>query len=203
VPPAVDNELTAAEGDLVELGDYVAQRVGGIREQHSDTHHRRKFLAQNDVRLPTSSSRERVLHLHNEWQAAMATQMHGTTSIVGVAVVPMMPCFLSAATLYGCSHRLFFSALGFFFRAFLVAQLSKTAGVTFYVVVLGLRAVGSRDRPRAGWSSRKTDPISCQASVTINVCPLILPVRAHRLTFQLQRHCPCKFMSIVPRVCDA
>ena len=93
MPPAVDIALTAAEGDWVELGDYVAQRVCGIREQHSDTHHRRKFVAQNDVRLPTSSSSQRVLQLHNDWQAAMATQTQGTTSIVGVAVVLRMPFF--------------------------------------------------------------------------------------------------------------
>jgi len=182
----------------------VAQRVGGSREQHSDTHHRRKFLGQSGVMLPTSSSRERVLHFHDEWRAAMTTDVHGTTSIVGVAVVPLMPCFFVGCYLVRLLAQVFLcSALWCVFRAFFVAQLSKAAGVTFSFVVLGLRAVGSRDRKRAGWSLRKTDPTSCQASVSINVCPMILQVRAHRLTFQLERHCPCKFMSIVPRVCDA
>jgi len=111
----------------------------------------------------------------------------------------LVGCYLVRLPAQAFFHR----PLACFFRACFVAQLSRTAGVTFSFVVLGLRAVGSRDRQRAGWSSRKTDPISCQASVTINVCPMILPVRAHRLTFQLERHCLCKFMSIVPRVCDA
>jgi len=68
--------------------------------------------------------------------------------------------FWAAATWYGCSHRvIFFSTLWcVFFVPCFVAQLSKTAGVSFSFVALGLRAVLPRDRQRAWRSLRKKDP---------------------------------------------